>query len=49
MEVEDQHIRNKIGEIGWQNPPKELLEKMIKIDNSNTVRLKMLWSTNSGQ
>ena len=42
MEVEDQHIRNKIGEIGWQNPPKELLEKMIKIDNSNTVRLKTI-------
>ncbi|WP_206012064.1 DUF6624 domain-containing protein [Pseudoalteromonas sp. Z1A8] len=42
MEVEDQHIRNKIGEVGWQNPPKELLEKMIKIDNSNTVRLKTI-------
>lgn len=42
MEIEDQHIRKKIGEVGWQNPPKELLEEMIKIDNSNTVKLKAI-------
>ncbi|MGY0583416.1 MAG: DUF6624 domain-containing protein [Paraglaciecola chathamensis] len=42
MEVEDQNIRNKIGEVGWQNPPKELLEKMKKIDNINTAKLKAI-------
>ncbi|MEL0653401.1 DUF6624 domain-containing protein [Pseudoalteromonas issachenkonii] len=42
MEIEDQHIRNKIGEAGWQNPPKALLEKMMKIDESNTGKLKAI-------
>ncbi|MGO3443923.1 MAG: DUF6624 domain-containing protein [Pseudoalteromonas distincta] len=42
MEIEDQHIRNKIGEAGWQNPPKALLEQMMKIDESNTGKLKAI-------
>jgi len=42
MEIEDQHIRNKIGEAGWQNPPKALLEQMMKIDESNTRKLKAI-------
>ncbi|XQW83595.1 DUF6624 domain-containing protein [Thalassotalea piscium] len=42
MEIEDQHIRNKIGESGWQNPPKALLEQMMKIDESNTGKLKAI-------
>jgi hypothetical protein len=42
MEIEDQHIRNKIGESGWQNPPKALLEQMMKIDESNTGKLKTI-------
>lgn len=39
MEIEDQH---KIGEAGWQNPPKALLEQMMKIDESNTGKLKAI-------
>ncbi|WP_165742103.1 DUF6624 domain-containing protein [Pseudoalteromonas sp. Z1A6] len=42
MEIEDQHIRNKIGKAGWQNPPKALLEQMMKIDESNTGKLKAI-------
>ncbi|MEI8653126.1 hypothetical protein P4S57_10595 [Pseudoalteromonas sp. Hal273] len=42
MEIEDQHIRSKIGEAGWQNPPKALLEQMMKIDESNTGKLKAI-------
>ncbi|WP_165728598.1 DUF6624 domain-containing protein [Pseudoalteromonas sp. 31A1] len=42
MEIEDQHIRNKIGKVGWQNPPKALLEQMMKIDESNTGKLKAI-------
>ncbi|WP_024595308.1 MULTISPECIES: DUF6624 domain-containing protein [unclassified Pseudoalteromonas] len=42
MEIEDQHIRNEIGEAGWQNPPKALLEQMMKIDESNTGKLKAI-------
>ncbi|NMF47041.1 MULTISPECIES: DUF6624 domain-containing protein [Pseudoalteromonas] len=42
MEIEDQHIRNKIGEAGWQSPPKALLEQMMKIDESNTGKLKAI-------
>ncbi|WP_350634450.1 DUF6624 domain-containing protein [Pseudoalteromonas sp. GW168-MNA-CIBAN-0100] len=42
MEIEDQHIRNKIGEAGWHSPPKALLEKMMKIDESNTGKLKAI-------
>ncbi|MBH0010941.1 MULTISPECIES: DUF6624 domain-containing protein [unclassified Pseudoalteromonas] len=42
MEIEDQHIRNKIGKAGWQNPPKTLLEQMMKIDESNTGKLKAI-------
>jgi len=42
MEVEDQNIRNKIGEAGWQKPPKALLEQMMQIDKSNTEKLKAI-------
>jgi hypothetical protein len=36
----NQDIRNEIGEIGWENAPSELVEKMSLIDNKNTERLK---------
>jgi len=42
MEIRDQKIRNEVGKAGWQNPPKELLEKLNKIDASNTEKLKVI-------
>ena len=42
MGVEDQSIRNEIGKAGWDKAPKELMEKLQKIDESNTVRLKSI-------
>lgn len=43
----DQAIRKKIGEIGWENPPEALLDKMRKIDAANTLRLKEIVAKNS--
>lgn len=40
MEKQDQGIRNQIGEIGWENPPADLVEKMQKIDAKHSDRLK---------
>nr|WP_228371071.1 DUF6624 domain-containing protein [Shewanella piezotolerans] len=42
MGNKDQEIRNEIGAAGWGNAPKELLEKLNKIDHSNTERLKAI-------
>lgn len=42
MEVEDQRIREDIEKVGWENPPKELLDKLNKIDKTNTERLKAI-------
>ncbi|GLP98039.1 DUF6624 domain-containing protein [Paraferrimonas sedimenticola] len=38
----DQEIRSKIGELGWHNPPKDLLERMNRIDSENTRKLKQI-------
>lgn len=40
MEIQDQEIRKKIGKVGWQSPPQELLEELKKIDEINTAKLK---------
>ena len=42
MENQDQYIRKVIGETGWKDIPKELIEKMIEIDKTNTVKLKAI-------
>jgi len=42
MGIQDQKIRNEVGEAGWHNAPKELLEKLQKIDESNTDKLKFI-------
>jgi hypothetical protein len=42
MGVQDQKIRNEVGEAGWNNAPKELLEKLQKIDENNTDKLKFI-------
>lgn len=42
MGIQDQKIRNEVGEAGWNNAPKELLEKLQKIDKSNTDKLKFI-------
>ncbi|MCL1059146.1 hypothetical protein L2729_14290 [Shewanella gelidimarina] len=42
MGVADQNIRNEVGKAGWTNAPKELLEKLLQIDESNTIRLKAI-------
>ncbi|MCP4325107.1 MAG: hypothetical protein GY787_25325 [Alteromonadales bacterium] len=42
MGSKDQKIRNEVGKAGWQNAPKELLEKLNQIDQSNTDRLKAI-------
>ncbi|GIU16389.1 hypothetical protein TUM4261_34840 [Shewanella sp. c952] len=40
MGSKDQQIRSELGKAGWKNSPKELLEKLREIDQSNTDRLK---------
>lgn len=40
MGGEDQKIRNELLKLGWKNAPKELLERLRQIDQSNTDRLK---------
>lgn len=42
MKVQDQKIRSAIGKVSWQNAPKELLEKLIQIDENNTAKLKAI-------
>lgn len=42
MEIQDQSIRNKIGKVGWQNPPKELINQLKIIDEANTTKLKAI-------
>ncbi len=37
MEIQDQSIRNKIGKVGWQNLPKELINQLKIIDEANTT------------
>ncbi|MCL1035670.1 hypothetical protein L2750_00660 [Shewanella submarina] len=42
MGLKDQEIRNEIGKSGWQNPSRELLDKLSEIDKLNTAKLKLI-------
>ena len=42
MKIQDQKIRNEVGKAGWQNPPRELLEQVKKVDETNTAKLKAI-------
>lgn len=48
----DQAVRKELTDIGWQNAPKPLQNKLLTIDKNNTLKLKLLlnnrpWFTDS--
>ncbi|KDM91661.1 DUF6624 domain-containing protein [Photobacterium galatheae] len=52
MAKADQDIRKELGEAGWHQAPKELREKLLAIDEENTLKLKSIlrersWFTES--
>lgn len=42
MEKQDQHIREQLRQVGWENAPKALKEQLALIDQHNTTKLKQL-------
>jgi hypothetical protein len=40
----DQSIRQEVGEAGWSNAPRALLDKLANVDKKNTERLKEIFA-----